>query len=131
MISVCCHKGGLCNMAAGEQKNGLFGDSEMRAFRALSSQAWRVSVMSHVSVFMKSKPKYSCDFQLFTFHVLQNILIRLSGDRCPRLQMRWVGLSDPIECDPMSLSANGSDLCPRIMTRVLSTLCRGSKYLIR
>ena len=30
------------------------------------------------------------------------------------------GLSDPIECDPMSLSANGCDLCPWIMTRVLS-----------
>ena len=106
-------------------------ETQMRAFRALSSQPWRVSVMSHVSVFMKSKPKYSCDFQQLTFPVLQNILIRLSGDRCPRPEMRWAGLSDPIECDPMSLSANGSDLCPWIMTRVLSTLYRGSKYLIR
>ena len=106
-------------------------ETQMRAFRALSSQPWRVSVMSHVSVFMKSKPKYSCDFQQLTFQVLQNILIRLSGDRCPRPEMRWAGLSDPIECDPMSLSANGSDLCPWIMTQVLSTLCRGSKYLIR
>ena len=106
-------------------------ETQMRAFRALSSQPWRVSVMSHVSVFMKSQLKYSGDFQLFTFHGLQNILIRLSEGRCPWLVMWWVGLSDPIECDPMSLSANGSDLCPWIMTRVLSILCRGSKYLIR
>ena len=71
-----------------------------------------------------------------TFNYLLSMDCKISWSdyqrgRCPWLVMWWVGLSDPIECDPMSLSANGSDLCPWIMTRVLSTLCLGSKYLIR
>ena len=40
------------------------------------------------------------------------------------------GLSDPIECDPMSLSANGCDLCPCLLSHCAQAVNTSSDNLI-